>query len=402
MTTMTDGRKVTRFQRDPQWSKRFSRTLRLLTPGDPTPTETERQRCADALLAIDDVGAALARSIAADKTTSMRQFRTALDDGIEAVDDPSPELAAFFDAVSPPPEWFDPERAARGAHVCLRAGQTGLDVLGTGALMSGYRSSATTRQLAATGRLTGSGTKQRVAETTRWWYECVRPGGIEPGAAGWRLTLHVRLMHALVNRRLESRPDWDVSEWGRPVNQADQAATLALFSTSFLIQTRALGRVITRREGADVMHLWRYVGWLLGVDEQWLTDDEGVGRRHLYHLALFAPGPDEYSRELAASLAAFWGSGNYRFLQSLHRRIDGQRLLSLQRVFAGRGGLTELGLPVVPPWWLPLAAVGNVATSVPAAVLPGARWLEHKLGDRVVSRWLDRNEHDRPKAGTHL
>lgn len=388
-----------RFDRDPAWGRRFARGLGWYVRGDKEPTPTERRRCAAAVLAVDGVGAALARAIRDDHTVTMAQFRAALAGGIDAVEDPAPELVAFFDAVTATPDWLDRDRLDRGGRVCLRGGRTSLDVLGTGALMNGYRSSATTRQLVATGRLAGDDALQRVTETSRWWYECVRPGGLEPGARGWQLTVHVRLMHALVNHHLAHSPDWDVAEWGSPVNQADQVATLGLFSTSFLIQSRALGRIVTAREGGDAMHLWRYVGWLIGVDPAWLTDSEAVGRRYLYHLARFAPGPDDASLVLAGALRRAWGQQNHPWATALRRRLDVSRLLGLQLLFAGRAGVQELGLPVVAPWSVPLAILGNLATSLPAAGFAGAERLEHRHGTRYVDGWLARNERASTVAG---
>ena len=64
----------------------------------------------------------------------------------------------------------------------------------------------------------------RLAETQKWTVALSRPGALRPGGEAWRLTLHVRAMHALVNQRFA--PRWDVERWGLPINQADQAATL--------------------------------------------------------------------------------------------------------------------------------------------------------------------------------
>lgn len=390
--TIVDPTTVVRFDSNPVWSRRYARGVGLLVRGDATPTADERERCARAVLEVDEVGRDLARAILTERRVSMKQFRTALDGGIGAVVDPAPELVAFFEAVASEPDWLDRARGERGGRVCLRGRRASLFVLSTGALMNGYRSAATSRQLVASGRLVGDGAGDRVAETTRWWYEVVRPGGMEIGAPGWKITVHVRLMHALVNEQMGSAAGWDETAWGMPINQADQAGTLGLFSTAFLIQSRVLGRPISAQEGADVMHLWRYVGHVVGVDEQWLTDSEQQGRRQLFHFGLFAPGPDVYSRQLAEALAAWWGHIEYRRFGALRRRYERSRLLGLQGVFSGRSGVHELGLPFVPPWWLPFEWAGNLVTAVPAALVPAAERAEHRRGDRYVADWLRQNE----------
>ena len=50
------------------------------------------------------------------------------------------------------------------------------------------------------------------------------------------------------------------------------------------------------------MHLWCYVGWLLGVDDRWLPHTERQGRRLLYHFLANDPPPDANSVALARAL----------------------------------------------------------------------------------------------------
>ncbi|QYB07274.1 DUF2236 domain-containing protein [Rhodococcus sp. USK10] len=381
-----------RFDMDSEWGRRSMRTLSRFVHGDPTPTAAERELHARAVVSQDEIGAALARAVLVDKTVTMAQFSRALSDGIGSVPDPAPALAAFFDAVDHRPSWVDDRRLDRGAAVCLRSGMTGLDLLATGSLMNGYRSAATSRQLVATGRLVGDGAGQRVAETVRWWYECVLPGGLDRDRRGWQLSVHVRLMHAFVNLTLLQDEDWDVSDWGMPINQSDQAGTLALFSTTFLVGLRSLGVWVSADEGADVMHLWRYIGWLMGIDDHWLVDDENTGRRNMCQIGMFAPGPDGNSRVLADSLQKSWGMFHYRHAEALRRRLNRQRLLSIQRMFSGKRGMRELGLPVVPAWFVPLAVAGNGTMHGAARVSPAVRDRVGRRSRRRVEAWLAANE----------
>ncbi|MDV7241839.1 MULTISPECIES: oxygenase MpaB family protein [Rhodococcus] len=385
-----------RFARDVEWGRRSMRALSLLTHGDTTPTPVEEDRHARAVASQDELGAALAQAILVDKTVTMAQFTTALSRGITDVEDPAAPLAAFFDSVDHRPSWVDGARLERGAAVCLRSGMTGLDLLATGSLMNGYRSSATTRQLVSTGRLVGDRAGARVTETVRWWYECVLPGGMDRDRQGWQLSVHVRLMHAFVNHSLLRDEDWDVTEWGMPINQSDQAGTLALFSTTFLIGLRSLGVWVSADEGRDVMHLWRYIGWLMGIDDHWLVDDENTGRRNMCQIGMFAPGPDDNSRILADALQRSWGNFSYDRAQSLRRRINRQRLLSIQRLFSGKAGMRELGLPATLAWYVPLALVGNGALHGAARLSPAVRQRVSRRSRRRVENWLADNE---PKRG---
>jgi hypothetical protein len=202
---------------------------------------------------------------------------------------------------------------------------------------------------------------------------------------GWQLTVHVRLMHAMVNRRFLDSGSWRVEDWGLPVNQFDQAGTLALFSTSYLVSLRALGVPVTRREGAAVMHLWRYIGWLMGVDEHWLATSEARGRRNFYHAMLLSPGPDERSRVLARALAGSYLRTRFRRLRRIRQRWEYHRHLSLVALFHGRAGMAELGLPASTPWYATVAVPANLARHGLARVVPGGRRRLRARADRRVA-----------------
>lgn len=88
-----------------------------------------------------------------------------------------------------------------------------------------------------------------------------------PGGQGWRTALQVRILHAKVRHALSKRRDWKVNEWGVPINAEDMAATLLAFSTNSLLGVEfLLGFPLSRQEREDYLALWRYVGWLLGVN----------------------------------------------------------------------------------------------------------------------------------------
>ena len=215
-------------------------------------------------------------------------------------------------------------------------------VLAYGSLLGGYRTSAALEPLVRTGRLTGDETLRRIGETTAWWRGVTAPGGLEPGADGWRLALHVRVMHAFVNDHLEKDPTWPWERLGVPINQYDQASTLGVFSTSFLLHARLLGVRVSRADSAAIMHLWSYVGWLMGVDPAWLPRTERVGRRLLYHFLSYDPAPDENSQALATALLDMFGSAP---MPAWRRRLEREKALSAGTWLLGRAAMRDLGVP---------------------------------------------------------
>ncbi|TWH03187.1 uncharacterized protein DUF2236 [Nocardioides sp. J9] len=319
--------------------------------------EALMDRIGRAMTERDELGARLADAIrlraGATGKVEMAQFRQALTHGVEAVADAPPALAAFFAEVQAEPAWLDRDLVEEGARVFRRLGQNAQDVLLQLSLVGGYRFGGPTDLLVATGGLTGGQTLRRLGETQKWGSSLTDPGALLPVTGeGWRLTVHVRLMHALVNHAFEGR--WDTDAWGLPINQADQASTLGLFDGVLLIGARALGVPFSRRESRALMHLWKYVGWLMGVDEDFLVDDEWERHRIDYHV-LLAQGPiTEAGPQLAQAVVAAQAERHYpgwpAALQGVRARYERERLLSMLTVFLGPESMRELGLPMRPPW----------------------------------------------------
>jgi hypothetical protein len=284
-------------------------------------------------------------------------FDRALERGIGEVPDAPQPLVDLFAVVDKRPSWVDPKRLLDGARFCGIAGRTGLDALRDFALVAGYQASAVNRTLLLTGALE-KGQQRRIAETTKWWVDCTRPGGMERFADGFKSTLKVRLIHALVRRHLRGLPEWDEATWGLPINQGDLQATNLAFSVVYLLSQRMLGVIVTRAEARSVMHLWRYVGWLIGVDPAWACDTEEQGRIALYQNALSQAPADETSKVLGAALVDEPLLHHYQNFPWLRGHWNRAKHLSIARAYLGAQIMETLGLPrgILP--WYPLLTVG--------------------------------------------
>ena len=366
-----------RFLLDPEWARQAARPMRRLISGPVEPRWPDLEHIARSLMATDRAGADLAAAIG-DGQIRMKQFRQALASGVAAVPQAPAALVDFFAEVEALPGWVDDELLRRGARVVRRSGLNAADVMNT-ALLSGYRSSADSQLLVRTGGLTGDGAIRRLAETAKWWHECVQAEGMDRERPGWQLTVHVRVMHALVNRYYEQSGTWDSATWGRPINQADQAATLGLFCTYYLLAIRSLGIPVSAADGQAVMHLWRYIGWLMGVSEEWLPLDEQDGRRTFYRLSLTVPPPDENSVLLARSLLASRKHLSFNRFQTWRRRYEHAKLRSLSSALVGRSGMREMGLRPVLPWYHAVRVPTNAVKHRLARQHPR---LEQRLLDR--------------------
>jgi hypothetical protein len=387
-----------RFREAEARGRRLGRPLRLAARVRALDEEL-MDRIGEKMLTRDELGARLADAMrlrAGDPgRVTMDDFRTALYDGIAAVDDPAPALVEFFEAVSRVPEWVDWDLLARGARAYRRFGQNAADILVVLSLIGGYRFGGPTDLLVATGGLSGDMTVLRLAETQKWTVALSQPGALRPGGEAWRLTLHVRAMHALVNQRFA--PQWDVERWGLPINQADQAATLGLFDAVVLLGVRALGVPVSRGDSRAVMHLWRYVGWLIGVDEDLLVDSERERHRINYHLLLAQADISEAGPQLARAIVDAQRDLAFGRLSSVRGWVARERLLSLMTVLLGPQSMGELGLPLRPPWVVAYLLPLNALRYHVLGRLPGGRERLERWGVRTSERILARHYGDRPR-----
>jgi hypothetical protein len=276
--------------------------------------------------------------------------------GVASVPSAPPVLRELFESIERRPPWFDAALFAEGARVCQLAGEAGFFVLRDGGLMPGYLATAINRTLILTGALQ-RGARRRMAETMKWWLDCTADGGMDPGKPGWNATLHVRFMHAFVRRRVQLMPEWKNEEWGIPVNQSDMAGTYLVFAITFLLGLRVVGVPITDQEGRAVVHFWKYVSWLMGVDERWLVDTEAEGRKLLWHVALGHTELHPNSAELGRALMNEPIERPYEDFAWLRGRFAREQHLSVTRLFVNGAQMHALGLPrrVVP--WYPLVSL---------------------------------------------
>lgn len=362
--------------------RRMAGPLRWLIRGDPRPDAVEWRAIGESLNHGDPAMDRLVEWMAADGLAKTKPlFDRALAQGIASLPEAAAPLRAFFAEVTARPSWVDEALLVEGARVCGLSGRTGMDVLRDFGLMAGYQAGAINRTLVLTGALQ-KGAQRRVAETTSWWIDVTRPGGLACGAQGWRSTLQVRLIHALVRRHLQRHPQWDAAELGLPVNQGDMHATYLAFSVIFLFGQRLLGVPLTAREGHAAMHLWKYAGWLMGLDPRWLWDSEQAGRVALYRNLLAQAPPDDSSRQLGRALMDEPLQRRYRRFASLQGRWNRAKHLSIIRTFVGRRGMAALGLPGgVLPWYPLLSVVPRLFWHGLHRLLPGGR-------ERLIRRGL--------------
>lgn len=361
---------------------------RLFGPGELRADRTQVARLRSFAEKADPLADRLAAVLRRDPRAG-ELFEQALKHGVDSLDTAPEELWEFFHEVERTPYWVDHGRIDRGARAIVRTGLIGLIPLGDMSLMGGYLASRAVKTLIGTGDLEYAAAR-RLAETAAWWIDVTTPGSLRLGGDGYAAALRVRLAHAHVRAAMNRRDDWDYEKWDHPVNQVQTAGTLLLFSHVFLLGMRMLGVRYTQREREDVLHLWRYVGWLLGVDEALLPADEDDSWRLLWLLAATEFIPDEDSQRLARVLLEQHAAIGRHFgpLDKVVGRAAVNLHAAVSRMLLGDANADYLGLPparISSAAVLTFAAVNFLAETARQA-LPGATTVQQFLGKRSL-RW---------------
>ena len=315
-------------------------------------------------------------------------FDRALAHGIAAVPEAPQPLRDFFLTVETLPSWVDPAVLRRGQRALRRGGADGMYVARDVSLLGGYQFSGFNKTLLRTGALE-KGSNKRFAETMQWAMDVIAEDGLEPFGSGYRSTIRVRLIHAFVRRHVGQMPDWRVEDWGVPVNQTDMAATLVGALVAPPVGGLGMGILSTPEDLEAIAHLTRYVGWLIGVEDEWLPRNFRDAIRILFHTLTALSAPDESTHQLAAPMVQDPMSWHFDNLQGLRRHVARVQHLSVTSAFLGPRAMKMLGLPAyVPPWYPLLRLPVNVVRSVVDIAAPGGMERAARRGEREQSALL--------------
>jgi hypothetical protein len=304
----------------------------------------------------------------------------ALAKGVSSLPHPPSELATLLAATEDTPAWVDYASANRGARAITRTGALGLIVLADISLPAGYLAARATKALIGTGRIQDPAS-HRLEKTAAWWIMVTTPDMLRPGLPGYTATVKTRLVHAHVRASLTTSGDWDCRAWGRPLNQLHTLGTLLLLSAAFTAGAQSLGTLFTRRERDDIHHLWRLIGWLMGLDPELLPVCETDAWHKLRLLVAAEFGPDDDSRRLADALLAshtVTGEGHGKLLARARVQVHS----SIGRLALGAVNADLLGLPRHRGTEAILAAMSrvNLAAETARLCIPGATALQERFG----------------------
>jgi ER-bound oxygenase mpaB/B'/Rubber oxygenase, catalytic domain len=129
-----------------------------------------------------------------------------------------------------------------------------------------------------------------------------------------------------------------------------------------------------------IAHLTRYVGWLTGVEDEWLPRSFRESIRLRCHTSTALANPDETTQQMSIPMAEDPLAWHFRGIRGLRRRLAWAQHLSITSAFPGPSAMRVLGLPAyMPPWYPLLRMPVNLIRSGAAMALPGGM-------SRAVSR----------------
>ncbi len=179
---------------------------------------------------------------------------------------------ALLDEVNQVPAWVDFERMEAGRLIITSyTAFYGLSLL-CGSLVGGAIFVKQALVTASTGRLSSKGgSNRRIEETAAMIKALALKNELKPGGKAHRTIVKVRVLHSAIRHWLRATERLE-PEWDEPICQEDLAITLSLFSYTNIRSLLRLGVHLSRDQIDSHHHMWRYVGWLLGIREELLTD----------------------------------------------------------------------------------------------------------------------------------
>ncbi|QER40890.1 DUF2236 domain-containing protein [Acinetobacter suaedae] len=319
-----------------------------------------------------------------------KYFETALYEGLDKLPHNIPELTHFFHLVEQKPVWYEQHKVDAAIKFTYRLGINNGLILRDLSLMTGYMYPGFNQPLILTGALKKqAGT--RLAETTKWWVDITEPDGFTRFGKGFTSTIYVRFIHALVRHQLHKSEKWDAETWGLPINQYDQAMTNIAFSGVVLIGIRALGIFPNKQEVDSFLHFWKYAGWLMGIEEKWLVDQERDGWKLIYWMQFAHPQSDASSISLGSSLSKEPFERQYRYLRTFQQKLAYKQHLEITQFFIGRKKMKRLGLDAQSASWFAYYLILRNLT-----LYTSAKYIA------PINQFLERNGRQLQKTGLSL
>lgn len=221
---------------------------------------------------------------------------------VTETDDVPESLKTMFLQMQAKPDWYSEDLANIGARFNMRSGTNALIILRDFTLMGGYDFAYLNKPLIFTGALK-KGAVKRLKDTLEFWVHVTRENALKVNSEAYQLVVRTRLMHSYARLTIKKKvPHWDLERWGEPINTWDMIATYTGFSLVFMQGLKKLGLTISEEEERGVFHLWKYIGYLLGIPAEYLPENRLQAVEQLYLWSTLQDQADADSVQLSHAL----------------------------------------------------------------------------------------------------
>lgn len=100
--------------------------------------------------------------------------------------------------------------------------------------------------------------------TCNFWMQVSEKGGMRVFAEGWKVAIRVRLLHTLIRQAVLGSGKFDIDKLGMPINQVGLLGAPVPSAAGMGYFMRILGYKVSDVEIDDMLHLWRYIAYLMG------------------------------------------------------------------------------------------------------------------------------------------
>jgi hypothetical protein len=253
---------------------------------------------------VDEIGDQVVKDVYLTKKfhEASREIEQYIRNGVSENDDVPESVKQLFSQTQKIPDWLDYDLIKSGAELCMRSNLDSLISLRDYCLIGGYDYAYLNKPLIATEALK-KGAAKRLSETLDFWVNATRYDALEIHKKGYEFAIKTRLIHSYARLSIKKYDkEWDTENWGEPINSWDMMATYIGFSLVFMHSLHKLGNTFSIEEEKGLFHLWKYVGYLLGIPENLLPNDKKQATQYFYLWTSVQPPADKDSVLLAHSL----------------------------------------------------------------------------------------------------
>ena len=214
----------------------------------------------------------------------------------------------YLDKTKQLPDWYDPNKARKGAELFNEYSISAIAALFCGALPTTYLAKRGASVLSGTKRLTKH-VHRRLLETGQFIFDVTAENSFEKEGRAIVSCQKLRLLHASIRYYITHdniwQVDFDQKELGKPINQEDLAATMLAFSVVVIDCLHKFELTPTEEQMEGYMHLWGVTGYMIGLHKDLIPANVAEGRNLLARYMKRQKGKSEQGRQLTHALLKF-------------------------------------------------------------------------------------------------